>query len=199
MSLPHALLGLLNYKPSTGYDLKAAFENSINLFWNASLPQIYRTLSQMQKDGWLSFIIEHQEGKPSRKIYQLTDKGKEEFQNWLAAAPEFPQPKNTLLVKLFFGNQMNKKDLVANIQKWREHHAEFLKTMDKNIMPTAAVYAREVANKDELEFWMMAADYGVRNARMVVEWCDASVAVMEKSISAKRQGKVGAKSMKKVK
>ncbi len=186
MSLPHALLGLLSYKPATGYDLKAAFESSINLFWNASLPQIYRTLSQMEKDGWLSFIIKHQEGKPSRKIYQMTDKGKKELQNWLAAPPEVPQAKSSLLVKLFFGNQMNRKDLAANIRKWREHYTEFLKIMDKNILPSAKGFAREVANKDELQFWMMAADYGVRNARMVVDWCDASLAVIEKNTRVKR-------------
>lgn len=180
MSLPHALLGLLNYKPATGYDLKAAFENSINLFWNASLPQIYRTLSQMEKDGWLSFTVEHQEGKPSRKIYQLTDKGKKELRNWLTTPPEFTPTKNSLLVKLFFGNQMDKKDLAANIHKWREHYVEFLEMMDKNIRPIAQHYADKLDSKDDMQFWLMTADYGIRNARMVIEWCDSALGFVEK-------------------
>lgn len=46
MSLPHALLGLLNYRPATGYELKGTFTKSIHFFWNATLPQIYRTLKQ---------------------------------------------------------------------------------------------------------------------------------------------------------
>lgn len=180
MSLPHALLGLLNYKPATGYDLKAAFENSINLFWNASLPQIYRTLSQMEKDGWLSFTVEHQEGKPSRKIYQLTDKGKKELRNWLTTPPEFTPTKNSLLVKLFFGNQMDKKDLAANLRKWREHYVEFLEMMDKNIRPIAQHYADKIDSKDDMQFWLMAADYGIRNARMVIDWCDSALGFVEK-------------------
>lgn len=186
MSLPHALLGLLNYKPATGYDLKAAFESSINLFWNASLSQIYRTLGQMQKDGWLSFIVEHQEGKPSRKIYQLTDKGKVELHKWLTTPPEFPQTKNTLLVKLFFGNQTDKKDMIANLRQWRQHYTEFLEMMEKNICPQATQYADELDSRDDAQFWMLAADYGMRNARMVVEWCDASLSVIEKNTRAKR-------------
>ena len=180
MSLPHALLGLLNYKPATGYELKAAFESSINLFWNASLPQIYRTLNQMEKSSWLTFTTEHQAGKPSRKVYQLTDKGKEEFRNWLNRPPEFPQPKNSLLVKLFFGNQMAKKDLVANLRKWREHYAKFLEMMEENIRPITQKYAEKIDSKDEEQFWLLAADYGVRNARMVMEWCDSAMAYIEK-------------------
>ena len=54
MSLPHALLGLINYQPTTGYELKATFNRSIHFFWNATLPQIYRTLNQMEKKGWLT-------------------------------------------------------------------------------------------------------------------------------------------------
>jgi PadR family transcriptional regulator AphA len=180
MSLPHALLGLLNYGPATGYDLKAAFENSINLFWNASLPQIYRTLNQMKKDNWLAFTVEHQEGKPSRKVYRLTANGKKELRNWLTTPPEFPEPKNSLLVKLFFGNQMDKKDLAANLRKWREHHVEFLEMMDKNISPIAQRYADKIDAKEDMQFWLMAADYGIRNARMVIEWCDSALGFVEK-------------------
>ena len=43
MSLKHALLGLLNYRPMTGYDLKQRFDHSISHFWSANLSQIYPT------------------------------------------------------------------------------------------------------------------------------------------------------------
>jgi DNA-binding PadR family transcriptional regulator len=52
VSLSHALLGLINCKPTTGYELKATFNKSIHFFWNATLPQIYLTLNQMKKKGW---------------------------------------------------------------------------------------------------------------------------------------------------
>jgi DNA-binding PadR family transcriptional regulator len=180
MSLPHALLGLLNYKPATGYALKATFEKSINQFWNASLPQIYRTLSQMGKSGWLTFKTEHQAGKPSRKVYQLTDKGKKELRNWLYEPPEFPQTKNNMLAKLFFGNQMDKKDLAINLRMWREHYAELLQRMEKNIRPIAEQYADKIDSKDDMQFWLLTADYGIRNARMIVEWCDSALSFVEK-------------------
>jgi DNA-binding PadR family transcriptional regulator len=180
MSLPHALLGLLNYRPATGYDLKATFEKSINLFWNASLPQIYRTLNQMEKKGWLSFKVEHQDGKPSRKIYKLTDLGKKELQKWLSIPPEFPQTKNNLLAKIFFGKRMDKKDLTINLRKWRERYVKLLEQLGTDLETTAGHYAAEGDFRDDMRFWLLTADYGRRHANMVIEWCDSALDIVEK-------------------
>jgi DNA-binding PadR family transcriptional regulator len=180
MSLPHALLGLLNYRPATGYDLKATFEKSINLFWNASLPQIYRTLNQMEKKGWLSFKVEHQDGKPSRKIYKLTDIGKKELRNWLSMPPDFPQIKNNMLAKIFFGNRMDKKDLAVNLRKWRELYVKLLEKLGTGLDATAGHYATKGDFRDDMRFWLLTADYGRRHAKMVIEWCDSALDVVEK-------------------
>ena len=180
MSLPHALLGLLNYGPATGYDLKATFEKSINLFWNASLPQIYRTLNQMEKKGWLSFKVEHQDGKPSRKIYTLTDTGQKELQKWLSMPPEFPQIKNNMLAKIFFGNQMDKKDLAVNLRKWRERYVKSLEKLGTELETTAGHYATKGDFRDDMRFWLLTADYGRRHAIMVIEWCDSALDVVER-------------------
>ena len=51
MSLKHAILGFLSFKPLSGYDLKKAFDNSVRHFWPANQSQIYRTLSQMTDEG----------------------------------------------------------------------------------------------------------------------------------------------------
>jgi PadR family transcriptional regulator, regulatory protein AphA len=185
VSLPHALLGLLNYKSATGYDLKAAFKDSIYMFWNASLPQIYRTLNQMEKNGWLLSRIEHQEGKPSRKIYDLTDKGKKEFRKWLSKPLEIQQTKEEMLVKIFFGNQMNQKDLISHIKARRERAMRFLEQTGKEMRPVVERYATKAGAADDARFWLLTIDYGLRRAKMIIEWCDAALDVVEKGKNIK--------------
>jgi PadR family transcriptional regulator, regulatory protein AphA len=180
MSLPYALLGLVSYKPATGYDLKTIFTRTINMFWDASLPQIYRTLNQMEKNGWLSSSIEHQEGKPSRKIYSITDKGKKELNNWLIAPPEIPQIKNEMLVKVFFGNRMNQEDLVNHIKESRELARQFLEETPKKIKATADDYVTKTGAKDDMRFWLLTYDFGRRRAKMTVEWCDSALDIIKK-------------------
>jgi PadR family transcriptional regulator, regulatory protein AphA len=181
MSLPHALLGLLSYKPATGYDLKVAFASSIGMFWDASLPQIYRTLGQMEKNGWLSFRIEQQEGKPNRKIYNLTASGKKELNAWLRKTLEFPQVrKNDMLMKIFFGNKINQKDLIEHFKKWRSSAAKLQEKLEKGVKPVVAHYSDVTGAKDDMYFWLLTADYGRRRAKMIVEWCDSALGFLEK-------------------
>ncbi len=56
MSLMHAILGFLSYKPRTGYDLKTAcFDESVAHFWPADQAQIYRTLDKLTEQGLVAF------------------------------------------------------------------------------------------------------------------------------------------------
>jgi PadR family transcriptional regulator AphA len=186
MSLPHALLGLINYKPTTGYNLKMAFNSSISMFWNASLPQIYRTLHQMEKNGWVSSSIERQQDKPNRKVYTLTVKGKKELRDWLSKSVEIPHPKEEFLVKIFFGNQMNRKDLVRQIKERRERAVQFLEKSGKEVKPVAEHYASITGAKDDVRFWLLTLDFGRRRAKMIVEWCDSALDVIEKGKNIKK-------------
>ena len=93
MSLPHALLGLLNYRPATGYELKATFTNSIHFFWDATLPQIYRTLKQMEGSGWLEFHRRASRRETQSQSLSGHGCGKNELQRWLSEPLETPNPE----------------------------------------------------------------------------------------------------------
>ena len=172
MSLPHALLGLLNYRPATGYQLKKAFKESIYFFWNATLPQIYRTLNQMEKKGWLTAVIEHQDGKPSRKVYKLTDQGFGEFQRWLKEPIEVPQPKNPMMLKIFFGNQMERDQLAHHLQEIKEYHASLLKKYGKEVKPVIQRYASLTGASQDARYWGLTLEFGQMHVRMTIDWCD---------------------------
>jgi PadR family transcriptional regulator, regulatory protein AphA len=172
MSLPHALLGLINYHPATGYDLKTAFDTSIHFFWNATLPQIYRTLKQMEADGWVTSTVEHQDGKPSKKIYSVTGAGRSEFKRWLAEPPEAVELRNPMLVKIFFGNRMSREQFRDQLRRWREFHAGMLARLEKEVDPVIVHYAKLTGAPEDAYYWRLTVDFGKRHAQMVIDWCD---------------------------
>jgi PadR family transcriptional regulator, regulatory protein AphA len=181
MSLPHALLGLIHYKPATGYDLKNTFKQSIHFFWNAALPHIYRTLKQMEGQGWIASTIEHQDGKPSRKVYQMTEAGRLELRRWLAEPLEMPEPRLPLLVKVFFGNQMSQDQFRAHLLRWREYHAGVLGKYEREADPAIKKYAIKSGGGGDPYYWGLTLDFGRRHARMVVEWCDQALKDLEEN------------------
>ena len=68
MSLPQLLLGLLR-SPAPGYELKQQLDALYSHAWNADLPQIYRTLIRMERDGWLAATPEPSDRGPERRVY----------------------------------------------------------------------------------------------------------------------------------
>lgn len=180
MSLPHALLGLLKYMPNTGYTIKTAFESSINFFWDVSLPQIYRTLNSMEDRGWLQSNIEQQESKPNKKIYHVTPEGDREFQQWLAQKPEVINAKDELLVKLFFGNFMDREVLISHIEERRNNALQFFNDIKDIIKPAVNHYVHAADAPQDTPFWLLTMDFGKRRAQMIVEWCDSALEFLKK-------------------
>jgi DNA-binding PadR family transcriptional regulator len=77
--LKHGILGLLNYGEMTGYEIKEVFACSLNFFWTAQTSQIYRELQTIEKKHWAKSTLIMQEGKPDKKVFKITDEGKEEL------------------------------------------------------------------------------------------------------------------------
>ena len=71
MSLEHAILGFLNYRPLSGYDLKKVFDNSVRHFWPADQSQIYRTLAKLAEWEHVEQEIVRGLDRPDRKEYRI--------------------------------------------------------------------------------------------------------------------------------
>jgi len=103
MVLDHAILGLLQRRPLTGYELKKAFDSSIRHFWTADQSLIYRVLRRLAGEGYVTFEAVPQEGKPNRKVYTITSEGEEELKRWLGSEDSREAPaRDRYLVHLFF-------------------------------------------------------------------------------------------------
>jgi PadR family transcriptional regulator AphA len=99
----YAVLSLLQVLgPSSPYDLKQALERSIENFWPVPHTTFYAEPARLARGGYLS---ERQEqGGRRRKLYALTDTGREALARWLrspAAAP--PQLRDEAVLKIFAG------------------------------------------------------------------------------------------------
>lgn len=113
MHLRHAILGLLDVAPQSGYDLGRAFERSVAHFWHADQSQIYRTLDRLEADGAIATETIPQQGRPDRRVHSLTDAGRAELSTWLASPLESLQPKEPFLARLFFAAPLGVPGILA--------------------------------------------------------------------------------------
>jgi DNA-binding PadR family transcriptional regulator len=120
MSIQHAILGFLSWRPLTGYDLKKLFAGSEFFYWSGNSNQIYRALVQLHKEGLVTREVEHQESYPDRKVYALTAEGRAALRAWAGSAPEPPELRHTFLVQLAWADQLPSEELEALLRAYED-------------------------------------------------------------------------------
>jgi DNA-binding PadR family transcriptional regulator len=98
VSVPYALLGVLERGPAHGYELKQ--QSDALLGAPVQFGQIYSTLGRLEKAGRIRLAAEEPGLGPDRKRYEITPAGVEALRRWLAepVAPE-PRLQATLFTK----------------------------------------------------------------------------------------------------
>jgi DNA-binding PadR family transcriptional regulator len=103
VSVPLALLGLLEREPSYGYDLKRDYDTYFGRHKPLQFGQVYSTLARLTRDGKVVPGELEAGGGPDRKLYAITDGGKQEFETWLQEPIEpAPNLQSDLFVKVVF-------------------------------------------------------------------------------------------------
>lgn len=111
MSINNAILGILSYKSSTGYDLKKIMQESPFMHWSGNNNQIYKALIELLDEGLVTNEVQHQESSPSKKVYTITQDGLAELKNWVLSTPEAPEFKKIFLVQLAWSDQLTTEEL----------------------------------------------------------------------------------------
>ena len=119
MALRHAILASLKYGEASGYDLAKQFDVTVANFWSATPQQLYRELEKMSADGLVSARLVEQERRPNKRLYSLTERGREESHGFIDRDPKPTAIRDELLVQI---ETMERRGLVgpANGAKDRE-------------------------------------------------------------------------------
>ncbi len=182
MSLKHGILGLLNYGSMTGYELDKAFKASLAFFWKAKTSQIYRELDVMEKNGWLSSKRVLQTEKPNKRVYTITDSGRNELINWLslpeADIADAMGVKSAFLMRIFFGGEISIEQSLEMLRFYRDKCLE-----SKNSLYAAhtssSEYGVSLGDEKKTKFWNLSILYGESFYTASINWADQAIAMLE--------------------
>ncbi|MCF3135211.1 PadR family transcriptional regulator [Streptomyces olivochromogenes] len=101
MALRNAVMAALLEGEASGYDLAKGFEASVANFWMATPQQIYRELDRMAGEGLVSARVVQQERRPNKRLFSLTEAGREAVRAYTAEATSRPMAiRDELMVKV---------------------------------------------------------------------------------------------------
>ena len=183
MSLKHALLGLISYQPMTGYEIKQFFDSSIAHFWNAELSQIYPALKALEDAEFVIKHVEVQENRPNRKIYEITDAGREEFLRWMRTPTPPAGLRDPFLIKIFLGTELPVEDTLVLMRRQMEEHQKVI-AFSETVLRDRIAHAVEhekFTTKHAL-YWTLTLEMALAYRRAYVDWCERSMRLLEESM-----------------
>lgn len=129
MSVKYAILGILVDKDLHGYELKSCFDERVGDFWSLNYGQIYSTLDRLEKEALVTCDRMAQERRPDRKVYSITDRGRQELDEWLSTpVTRVRALRDEFFIKLVF---MDKRDPGAMLDLIEKQKVMYLKQMKR--------------------------------------------------------------------
>jgi DNA-binding PadR family transcriptional regulator len=149
--IPLYILGLLQrFGPQHGYQLKKTITEQLSDFTQIKLPTIYYHLDKMEADNLLIATSEKPGSRPAKRVYSVTDKGIQAFQEMLTNLlefdyrPTFPSDGLFYFSDFFESNTISENlntyikkltKIIDHIEKHQKETLEYVPT-DAKIMVT---------------------------------------------------------------
>jgi len=175
----YAILGMLSFKPMSGYDMKKAFDESVAHFWNENYGHIYPVLKRLEHGGLVTKETVSTQGKPSRYVYSITEKGTRHLVDWLLLPAERPTLRIELLLKLFFGHLLPPQNLIEKIEEELKFCKQILRRFDE-----IEQHVSEMRNKSEFQgvrYGLISLRYGQHYYSAVQDWCEETIDILKKT------------------
>ncbi len=194
------ILGLLNWRPMSGYDIKKLIEVALSYFWSESYGQLYPTLDRLVGEGLASRRTEKRGGR-SRYVYSITARGKRQFLAWMKEPADIPRARNELQVRFFLSARLPTRESIRLLEEYREQQRrqyELYRDSEKVL----ALAVRRGGLPDELEevlrdergsgrsrgtertnepmVFYLTLRHGILAIEARLAWCDEAIAALRR-------------------
>jgi DNA-binding PadR family transcriptional regulator len=169
MALEHAILVSLEERSGSGYELARRFDRSIGYFWSASHQQIYRTLKRMVDFGWVIGAEVAQDGRPDKKVYEVSIQGRAELARWIAEPADPVVTRSDLAVKVRGAAYGDVAAVITEIGQHRDRHTERLdvyRAIEKRDFPNPGALTGQRLHQ------YLVLRGGIIAEQALLDWCD---------------------------
>lgn len=175
MSLRHAILVLLKDQEASGYDLAREFANTIGLVWNATHQQIYLELSKLSESGMVQYQHIPQDGKPDKKLYRITELGKEELVRWLHKPVQLARTRDAFMVKIAGGDLTDIEPLLGELHQLAVQRRERLAIFER------LQRQAQLDNNADSVFNYLVLRRGILDQQAWLKWADEVSEILQRN------------------
>jgi len=174
-SLGYALLGLLQPKPASGYDLRKIFASTSMKTYSDSPGAIYPALRRLEEQGLIRGAIEEGSGLRRRQIFRLSPKGLTELKHWIVrpvSREDVARNQAELMLRFAFSEPV--VGAAASLQ--------LLKSFEAALTPYVQALHEEAQGLKSAAplSGRLAFEAGLRGTECLLQWTRFAIATYEK-------------------
>ena len=118
MNVRTLCLGILSLQEASGYEIKKDVEDGLfSHFIEASFGSIYPALTQLASEGYVTVREEEQTGKPDKKVYAITDAGRNALAKAISGSPAKDKYKSEFLFQMLLQDYLSPEMVLVAVQK----------------------------------------------------------------------------------
>ena len=175
----YAILGILSISPGSGYDIKRYCDSVISNVWHENFGHIYPVLNNMLAEGLIKRKNDDNDESTRKKEYEITDKGKDEFLNWISEPTQYTPVRSEFMLKLLFSNNLPKENRIKMMEEYKTYHQlkyDKLKIMEKDLSQPM----KEISTERKL-YLDVTLRYGILSMQAAITWCDEVIDLFRSS------------------
>jgi PadR family transcriptional regulator AphA len=171
----YVILGMLSWRPMSGYEMKSLVDTSTRFFWAASYGQIYPELRKLSAAGLIDGKSDPRGGR-RRNVYRLTPAGRRELEAWLEVDADVFELRDEGLLKLFFAEAAGTGAAVAALDAKRREHERVLARLEE---------IEATGRPDGFAYEVLR--YGIECNRWQAEWCARTMRELENDTGTEKR------------
>jgi PadR family transcriptional regulator AphA len=167
VSIRHFILGLLTQQPMSGYDVKRFLKSLSWLIDSPSFGSLYAALHALLEDGLVTMEVLSRQDKPPRKIYSITERGRQALQEWMDRPVAPGVSLKAFVMRLILASNLSPAGLVAHLEQRHSQVAAHQLALEQVAQAT----------DDDLDLGeRLALGYGLAVATAELAWLDRALA-----------------------
>ncbi len=143
MDVKTVCLGVLTLGNASGYEIQKTMKcGCFQLFFDASYGSIYPALNRLTEEGLVTGVTKSRQGKPDKKVYSITPRGRLAFVQALSQAPGPDKYRSDFMARMLFCELLLPGELSQLVDKRLAHHGAVIEELER-------LLDRPLANGDE--------------------------------------------------
>jgi PadR family transcriptional regulator AphA len=163
----YALLGLLLERPAHGYDLSRRFSptSALGDVIHLRASHLYALLARMERDGLIAGEMQDAGNHPRRRVYRLTDAGREAVERWIDEPVSHPRDMRLdFPLKLYIARGFDPRRAEGLIARQRAVFEDYIARLEAEEKPADT--------PDDAAFLDLMRLGRIGRARAALEWLD---------------------------